>query len=88
MTHDRTCALDNSVLARACGGPMIRGIRYASGRRCAPEGITGAIAIATEKRRSTMASERQREIKRRRKRREKRLKAIVREARTHKKKKR
>jgi hypothetical protein len=35
-----------------------------------------------------MASERQREIKRRRKRREKRLKAIVREARTHKKKKR
>jgi hypothetical protein len=35
-----------------------------------------------------MASERQREIKRRRKRREKRLKAIVREARSHKKKKR
>ncbi|MEA2648692.1 MAG: hypothetical protein QOG61_1127 [Candidatus Binataceae bacterium] len=35
-----------------------------------------------------MASERQREIKRRRKRREKRLKAIIREARTHKKKKR
>jgi hypothetical protein len=35
-----------------------------------------------------MASERQREIKRRRKRREKRLKAITREARTHKKKKR
>jgi hypothetical protein len=35
-----------------------------------------------------MASERQREIKRRRKRREKRLKAKIREARGHKKKKR
>lgn len=35
-----------------------------------------------------MASERQREIKRRRKRREKVLKSRIREARTHKKKKR
>jgi hypothetical protein len=49
---------------------------------------TGAIAITTGELRSTMASERQREIKRRRKRREKVLKARTRAARTHKKKKR
>jgi hypothetical protein len=49
---------------------------------------TGAIAITTGEITIHMASERQREIKRRRKRREKVLKARTREARAHKKKKR